>query len=187
MERTDALQPLASASHRNAILVILGLSGGILGFLFWLIYFHQSGVTGEHWSRWLPAVNASLNTVAASLIAGGVIAIKRGMIRTHVTLMILATFCSALFLISYIIYHSYQGDTKFLATGWIRPAYFFILISHILLSMLVVPMVLATLFFSLKQRWEAHRKIARWTYPVWLYVSVTGVLVYLFLRWVNPV
>jgi putative membrane protein len=100
--------------------------------------------------------------------------------------MIPAVVCSALFLVSYVIYHSYQGDTKFLGTGWIRPTYFFILISHIILSVVVVPMILSTLFFSATRRFQAHRKIARWTYPIWLYVSITGVTVYLFLRWLNP-
>jgi putative membrane protein len=190
MEQTPVLQaqPRARGGRdRAAFSVILGLSAVIVAFLFWLIYFHESEASGEHWSRWLPALNASLNTMAASLIVAGVISIKRGLIRAHVVLMILATVCSALFLASYITYHSLQGDTKFLGVGGMRAVYFFILISHILLSIAVVPMILSTLFFSITRRWEAHRKIARWTYPVWLYVSVTGVLVYLFLRWLNPV
>jgi putative membrane protein len=190
MEQTPVLQPQPGVSGIRdgaAFSLILGLSAVIVGFLFWLIYFHESGASGEHWSRWLPAVNASLNTMAASLIVAGVISIKRGLIRAHVVLMILATICSALFLTSYITYHSLQGDTKFLGVGWIRPVYFFILISHILLSIAVVPLILSTLLFSITRRWAAHRKIARWTYPIWLYVSVTGVLVYLFLRWINPV
>jgi putative membrane protein len=187
MEQTGILEPrLSAVSNRNAVGVILGLSAVVVGFLFWLIYFHDKGMGSDHWSRWLPAVNAALNTTAASLIVGGLVAIRRRMIRTHVVFMVLATACSALFLVSYIIYHSQQGDSRFLGTGWIRPVYFFILITHIVLSVVVVPMILSTLFFSLTRRWEAHRRTARWTYPIWLYVSVTGVLVYLFLRWLNP-
>jgi len=187
MEQTTALQPgLNSVSNRTALTVILALSGVIVAFLFWLIYFHDVGTSHEHWSRWLPAVNAALNTSAATFIVAGVLAIRRRLIPLHVASMIGATACSGLFLVSYIIYHSYQGDTKFLGTGIIRPVYFFILITHIVLSVVVVPMILSTLFFSATRRWKSHQRMARWTYPVWLYVSVTGVLVYLFLRWLNP-
>lgn len=97
-------------------------------------------------------------------------------------MMASATLSSALFLVCYIIYHSYQGDTKFLAEGLIRPVYFFILISHILLSMVAVPLVLLTLWFAITQRFTSHKKIARWTFPIWLYVSVTGILVYFVLH-----
>lgn len=187
MGQTPALQNgSTNVSNKAALTAILIVSGLIVAFLFWLIYFHHSGTSEQHWSRWLPAVNAALNTSAATFIVGGVIAIRRRMIPAHVTAMVLATLCSALFLVSYITYHSFQGDTRFAGTGWIRPLYFFILITHIVLSVVVVPMILSTLFFSATRRWGAHRRIARWTYPVWLYVSVTGVLVYLFLRWLNP-
>jgi len=96
--------------------------------------------------------------------------------------MILATFSSALFLISYLLYHYYHGDTKFPGQGIIRPVYFFILITHIITSILVVPLIFTTLFFAASKRFEKHRRIARWTYPIWLYVSITGILVYLLLK-----
>ena len=92
---------------------------------------------------------------------------------------------SSLFLIGYIIHHTVHGDTKFLTTGWLRPTYFFILITHVVLSIVVLPMVLTTLFFAATKRWSAHRALARWTWPLWLYVSVTGVLVFVFLRLLN--
>jgi putative membrane protein len=99
--------------------------------------------------------------------------------------MVSALVLSALFLISYLTYHHFQGDTRFLATGLIRPIYFFILISHIILSVAVLPMVLITVFHALRGRFSNHKKIARYTFPVWLYVSVTGVLVFLMLNVFN--
>jgi putative membrane protein len=96
--------------------------------------------------------------------------------------MILATVSSALFLVGYLLYHYYHGDTKFPGEGVIRPIYFFILITHIITSIVVVPLVFLTLFFAITKRFAKHRKIAAWTYPVWLYVSVTGILVYYLLK-----
>ncbi|MCG8603971.1 DUF420 domain-containing protein, partial [bacterium] len=100
----------------------------------------------------------------------------------HKNLMISACVVSCAFLVTYVYYHSMQGDTKFLGEGWIRPLYFFILISHILLSMIVFPMVLSTIYFGLKDNRRLHRKIARYTFPMWLYVSVTGVIIFFFLK-----
>jgi putative membrane protein len=96
--------------------------------------------------------------------------------------MISAFIVSALFLMSYVYYHSQVGDTKFLGEGWIRPVYFFILITHIVLSMIVFPMVLSTIYFGLTDKRATHRKIARITLPIWLYVSATGVIIFFMLR-----
>jgi putative membrane protein len=96
--------------------------------------------------------------------------------------MLSATAFSALFLVSYITYHYFHGDTKFPAHGWIRPVYFFILITHISLSMVALPLILGTLWWALRSEFRFHKKIARWTFPIWLYVSVTGVIVYFVLR-----
>jgi len=173
-------------TNNQAIAAILALSAVILGFLFWLIYF-QPGITGSTVDvSFLTHANALLNATSATFVALGIFAIRAGKRDTHMRLMIAATATSALFLVSYIVYHSFHGDTKFLGQGAIRPIYFFILISHILLSMAVVPMILSTLFFAITKRFQQHRKIAKWTYPVWLYVSVTGVLVYLLLRFASP-
>ena len=168
-------------SNKQAVTAILALSAVIVAFLFWLIYFAPTGGGGLNVS-FLPAVNAALNATSATLVAIGIRAIKRGQRDTHMRVMIGATIASGLFLVCYIIYHSVAGDTKFLGQGFVRWVYFSILISHILLSIVVVPMILSTLFFAIMKRFEAHRKIAKFTYPVWLYVSVTGVLVFLFLR-----
>ena len=96
--------------------------------------------------------------------------------------MLGATAFSALFLVSYVIYHFFHGDTKFPGQGWIRPTYFFILISHIGLSMVALPLILSALWYALRGKFQIHRRIARWTFPIWLYVSVTGVVVYVLLN-----
>lgn len=168
-------------SNKQAIGAILAVSGAIVGFLFWLIYFAPT-VEGAANVAFLPAVNACLNATSAVLVSLGVLAIKNGKRDAHMRFMISATIASGLFLVCYIIYHTFQGDTKFQGQGFIRPIYFFILISHIILSVAVVPMILSTLFFAIFKRFDMHRRIARFTYPVWLYVSVTGVLVFLLLR-----
>lgn len=168
-------------SNKQAVSAILALSAVIVAFLFWLIYFAPTGAGGLNVS-FLPAVNAALNATSATLVALGIRAIKRGRRDAHMRFMISATIASGLFLVCYIVYHTVAGDTKFQGQGLVRPVYFFILISHIVLSIAVVPMILSTLFFAIMKRFEAHRRIARFTYPVWLYVSVTGVLVFLFLR-----
>src|ERR1700736_5080985 len=97
--------------------------------------------------------------------------------------MLTATVFSALFLVSYVTYHFFHGDTKFQGHGWIRPAYFLILISHIGLSMVALPLILGALWFGLRSQFQFHRRIARWTFPIWLYVSVTGVIVYVLLQY----
>jgi putative membrane protein len=112
----------------------------------------------------------------------GYINIRRGNRATHMRFMLTATTFSGLFLVSYIVYHFFHGDTKFLGQGWIRPVYFFILISHIGLSMVALPLIMATLWWALRKQFRFHRRIARWTFPIWLYVSVTGVIVYFVLK-----
>lgn len=171
----------------KAIGPVIGISAAILAFLFWLIYFKTPGQSDSDWVASLPTVFASLNALAACCLTVGLIAIKRGFRRIHIGSMISATISSAVFLVFYIIYHHYHGDTKFLAEGFVRPIYFFILISHILLSMVVVPLILLTLWFAVKKHHEKHKRIAKWTFPIWMYVSVTGILVYLILNTFNPV
>jgi putative membrane protein len=99
--------------------------------------------------------------------------------------MYAATITSALFLLGYISYHHFHGDTKFIATGAIRPLYFGVLISHILLSATQVPLILSTLYFALTQQFVKHKKTAKITFPIWLYVSVTGVIIFIFLKYFN--
>jgi len=132
--------------------------------------------------RILPAVNASLNFMTAVLLCFGYYFIRNKHIRSHRLCMVSAFILSALFLISYVTYHSLTESTHFGGTGIISYIYFTLLISHIILAAVIVPMVLITLTRALRERFDQHRKIARWTFPIWLYVAVTGVIVYLMLR-----
>ena len=129
----------------------------------------------------LPALNAALNATCAVLLVIGWTLIKRGRIRQHRAVMIAAVSTSALFLISYLIYHAQVGSVRFTGTGAIRTVYFTVLLTHTVLAAVIVPMVLITLSRGLSGRYDPHRRIARWTMPIWLYVSVTGVIVYLML------
>ncbi len=129
----------------------------------------------------LPTVNAVLNGASAVLIASARSSIRGGKIETHKRLMIAAVATSSLFLISYLYYHFHVGSVHFQGKGWARPLYFGILISHTILAVSVVPLVLITLKAGLRRNDARHRRIARWTYPIWMYVSVTGVVVYLML------
>jgi len=128
-----------------------------------------------------PAVNALLNLLSALLLTVGFVQIRKGRIERHRAFMLAAFLTSTAFLASYLGYHYYAGSTRFQGQGWIRSIYFAILISHSFLAALVVPLVLLTLTRGLRERFPAHRRVARWTLPIWLYVSVTGVLVYLML------
>ncbi|HEX3626504.1 MAG TPA: DUF420 domain-containing protein [Verrucomicrobiae bacterium] len=140
----------------------------------------------------LPAVNASLNGLSAVFLTAGFIFIRQKKIIAHRNCMISAFCVSVIFLICYLTYHSYlavvlhQGPTRFLNPSWFRPIYLVILTTHSLLAMVIVPMVLITLSRGLRERFEMHKKIARWTWPLWMYVSVTGVLVYLLLYRIFP-
>ena len=129
----------------------------------------------------LPTVNAVLNGASAVLIASARSYIRRGQVQTHRRLMIAAVVTSSLFLISYLYYHAQVGSVHFRGTGWSRPVYFSILLTHTVLAAAVPPLVIVTLILGLKGRFARHRRIARWTYPIWMYVSVTGVVVYLML------
>jgi len=135
----------------------------------------------------LPAVNAFLNAVSAAFLTAGFYFIRRKNQTAHRNCMLTSFVCSVLFLICYITYHGYralvlhQGPTRFLEPAWFRPVYLSILLTHTVLAVTIVPLVLITLSRALKQRFELHRKIARWTWPLWMYVSVTGVLIYFLL------
>ena len=129
----------------------------------------------------LPALNATLNLTSAVLLGTGYYFIRRKNIRAHKTCMIAALVASAVFLTSYLIYHYNVGNVRFTGQGWIRPVYFFILITHVALAAAILPLVLRTVYLALSSRFDKHVRIARWTFPLWMYVSVTGVIVYLML------
>jgi uncharacterized membrane protein YozB (DUF420 family) len=128
-----------------------------------------------------PVINASLNGACTILLLTGRWFISQRRIAAHRLTMITAVITSTLFLISYLYYHAHVGSVRFQGTGWSRPVYFTILISHVVLAAAIVPLVLITLTRALRERFDRHRAIARWTFPLWLYVSVTGVLVYFML------
>lgn len=126
----------------------------------------------------LPVLNAALNSLSAVFLLAGFLFIKSHNQNAHRLCMLSAFGCSMLFLISYLIYHYQVGSVPFRRQGWIRPVYFSILLTHTVLATAVVPLALITLNRALRRKFDAHRRIARWTFPIWLYVSVTGVIVY---------
>ncbi|MEM1207345.1 MAG: DUF420 domain-containing protein [Acidobacteriota bacterium] len=172
----------ASAQNRNLVPAILVVSTAVVAFLVWWIYFKTTAASDAGWVRALPAVNATFNTLAALCLVGGWRAIKDGRREVHKRFMLSAVGFSALFLASYLTYHHYQGDTPFPGEGWIRPVYFAILISHIVLSVVMLPMILSTLTFAGLGKFPSHKRIARVTLPIWLYVSVTGVVIFFLLK-----
>ncbi|MGE0863839.1 MAG: DUF420 domain-containing protein [Vicinamibacterales bacterium] len=129
----------------------------------------------------LPALNASLNATSFVLLTTGWFLIRSGRRQAHKWCMISALAVSAMFLTSYVIYHLNVGSVPFQKTGWIRTVYFAVLIPHVILAAAIVPMILVTVSRALSNRFDKHKRIARWTLPLWLYVSVTGVIVYLML------
>ncbi len=166
---------------RKPVPAIIVLSVTVAAFLVWLIYF-KGKVAAPEWVLSLPAANAAFNSLAALCLIAGYINIRRGNRLVHMRFMIGATASSALFLVSYITFHYFHGDTLFPGHGWIRPVYFFILITHIGLSMIALPLIFATLWYATRAQFRFHRAVARWTFPIWLYISVTGVIVYFILR-----
>ncbi len=129
--------------------------------------------------NFLPPIYAAINGITAVLLVSAVMAVRRGKIKLHENLMKVAIGCSLLFLVMYVSYHMTTPSTKFGGDGAVKYVYFFILITHILLSIAIIPMVLISYVRALAQRFDRHRKIAKITYPLWLYVAVTGVIVYL--------
>lgn len=162
----------------QVVVGLIGLSALASIFLVWLVYSHQpTDAAGAHLA-FLPALNAVLNSLCTIALLLGFRYIRRGALVEHRNSMFAAFFFSSLFLVSYITNHFLHGDDRFQGHGLVRPFYFALLISHIVLSMVALPMILITFFFSLTRRFAWHRKIARYTFPVWLYVSITGVVVY---------
>jgi uncharacterized membrane protein YozB (DUF420 family) len=129
----------------------------------------------------LPLVNATLNAVATAFLVTGWRFIKRGDRAAHRACMLAALACSALFLVSYLVYHAHAGSRPYTGTGPLRAIYFFVLVTHVVLAAAIVPLVILTVTRAWRGRFAAHRAIAMWTLPLWLYVSVTGVVVYLML------
>jgi len=154
----------------------------VLGFLVWLIYLRPD-TTGTGAGAPLPVLNAIFNSLSAAALVTGYRAIRAGDRRRHVAAMLTALACSAAFLVGYVVHHYSAGDTPFHGQGAVRVVYFAILVTHIAVTTVTLPMILFTLAHAASGRFPEHKRIARRTLPLWLYVSVTGVLVFAFLRW----
>ena len=166
---------------RAAIATILAISAAATLFLFWLIYVHPAAASSSQYA-FLPALNAVLNGLSATALLIGYTFIKSRRIAAHRAAMMTAFGFSTLFLVSYIAHHALHGDVRYPIHAALRSVYLPLLASHIILAIVALPLVLVTFFFSLSGRIPQHRKIARWTFPLWLYVSVTGVVTYVMLR-----
>jgi putative membrane protein len=169
-------------SPRPVVGAIVVVSGLAVSFLLWLLYVHRA--SADFAGRWmfLPTLNALLNGLCAIALCVGLYFFKHHNREAHRTSMLLAFAFSSVFLISYIVNHALHGDTIFPGHGAVRTLYLSILASHVILSVVALPMVLTTFFFSLTGRFAMHRRIARLTFPIWLYVSITGVVVFVFLK-----
>ena len=174
-------QPITTQSSSNTSVVITGLvivSIAAISFLFWLLYVHHAAPGSSDELTFLAPLEALFNAASATALLLGLRFIKQRRITAHRNSMISAFVFSSLFLVAYIVHHALHGDMIFQGHGAIRVTYLAILISHIVLSGIALPLILITFFFSLSGRFAQHRKIAKVTYPMWLYVSVTGVVVY---------
>jgi putative membrane protein len=165
-------------TSRAPITTIIGISVVATLFLLWLVYVHPPSQQFATRLLFLPALNALFNAMSAAALVIGFSYIRKRNIPAHRASMMTAFVFSSLFLVCYITNHALHGEMRFPGHGPIRTAYLALLISHVLLSVIALPMILITFFFSLTGRFPQHKKIARFTFPVWLYVSVTGVVVY---------
>ena len=173
---------------RGAIGAIVAVSAAATLFLFWLLFWRQAQPQFARSLLFLPKLNALFNGLSAVSLCFGFYFIMRRQVVAHQRSMMTAFVFSTLFLLSYILHHALHGDVRFPAdAGTVRTVYRVLLTSHVLLSVVALPMVLITFFFSLSGRFASHRRIARYTFPIWLYVSVTGVIVYVMLAaYVRP-
>ena len=177
---------LRAVSNARATAVILAASAAVFGFLCWLLYVKQPVDARSAFLDAIPAFNATMNAVSTVLLCCGFVAILNRRFTLHMRFMFAALCSSALFLAGYIIHHFNSGDTLYQNHGhFIRPAYMSLLASHVALSAVAVPLILFSFFLSLSGRYSLHRRVSRFTFPIWLYVSVTGVAVYFFLRYTN--
>ena len=171
----DARTPL------RVVVGIIAVSAAASLFLCWLVFVHAPSDLSGTRLAFLPAVNAALNACSAIALVVGYSRIRAMRVQAHRAWMFTAFVFSSAFLVTYIVNHALHGDILFQGQGAIRPVYFALLISHIALSVVALPLVLITFFLSLTGRFPAHRRLARVTFPIWLYVSATGVIVYLLL------
>ncbi len=186
MNETALHEPgLPAINNRPATMGVVGillLSGAATAFLLWLLYVHHAPDSFRNRLHFLPELNAILNALSAVALTAGFVFIRRREIARHRASMLTAFAFSSVFLVSYITNHALHGDTLYPVHNSLRTLYLTLLASHVLLSILALPIVLITFFLSLSGRFRQHKKLARWTFPLWLYVSVTGAIVYLMLH-----
>ena len=163
-------------SNKNAMTLITGLSVGVLLAVVVLFYVPLKGSMNV---SFLPKLNAILNTTTAVMLILGFVAVKKNNVKAHRFFMFAAFVLSAVFLVSYVLYHANAQHTAFPTDNSLKWVYYFVLFTHILLSAAVVPLVLRSIYFGISNQIEKHKKIVKFTFPIWLYVSVTGVIVYL--------
>ncbi len=171
---------MVTRSDRSFWIFNAVVSTVVVGFLGWLLLLREAGGVDAD-LRFMPGVNAVLNATSASLLVLGFAAIRSGRREVHKRLMVAAFAASVVFLVGYVLYHYAHGATPYQGVGAIRTVYFTVLISHVFLSIVMLPMILTTFYLALGERFAAHKRLARWTFPIWLYVSVTGVVVYFML------
>lgn len=170
-------------SFKKAVTLIIGLSVAAFVFLIWLIYFKGGTEYGDDsFVGNLPALNAFFNSVSTAFLVYGYVCIRRREYRKHMRSMLAAFVSSTFFLVSYVIYHNFHGHTVFPGEGTVKVVYLTILFSHIVLSALVVPLILGSFYLAFSGKFAMHRRLSRFTFPVWLYVSITGVIIFFFLR-----
>lgn len=172
---------MAEESDKSFWVFNAAVSVAAVGFLGWLLIVREGGGVDADLG-FMPGVNATLNAGAATLLGLGYRAIRSGRRELHKRLMVSAFAASAVFLVGYVLYHYAHGDTPYQGVGPIRIVYFTILITHVLLSIVMLPMILTTFYLAARERFAEHKRLARWTLPIWLYVSVTGVIIYFMLR-----
>jgi putative membrane protein len=175
---SSLIKPSSLRTPPSVIIGILVVSALASALICWLVYFHAPTDVGGTELRSLPFVNAVLNGFATIAIVTGYVEIRRRHVLEHRASMFFAFFFSSIFLVSYLVNFTLHGETKFNRLNHWWPFYWKLLASHIVLSIVALPLILITFFLSLTGRFPVHRTVARWTLPIWLYVSVTGVIVY---------
>ncbi|MFT4111505.1 DUF420 domain-containing protein [Silvibacterium sp.] len=175
---STAVEPRQSGTPGKTIATIIAISAVASAFICWLVYFHVPADAAGARFRFLPAVNAALNALSTVALLFGFYYVKQHKLLAHRRAMLTAFFFSSIFLVSYLTNFALHGETKFNRLNPLWGFYWKLLLSHILLSVVALPIILITFFFSLTGRIPSHRRIARWTFPIWLYVSITGVIVY---------
>ena len=174
---------MSKPKFSSLVVILFGLF--ITSFILWWVYNKPEQENSNEWASFLPYLNCFLNGLTATFLTSGYLAIKKKKREKHKRLMLFALGSSSIFLVSYLIYHYFHGDTQFLGIGFVRFFYFSVLISHIVLSIVQVPLIFLTLWFAYNQNWIKHKQTAKITFPIWLFVSFSGILVFIFLKIYN--